>query len=387
MWLGWDLLFGLLVLLYFPIACTNFVLLLVLLVRGRWTVARTPCSAVASGRRVVVIVCTNGQNAEVVERICHRIRSYAIPVEIFVLREAVDPFPYSASTITVPAAYQTAHRSRNKMRALQYGIEYLHLRGYGRETFVCHLDDDSVVERGYLEHIFAMPEEAGQGSIRLRQFDHHLLSSLADMGRVFNCDTLCRHFNSLGTPMEVHGEGLVVRADVEFEIGWDFATYGAEDLMMGQSVVQRGYRFGFIPYHVFIAPPTTARDFYLQRRRWIYSILWSVRRIREIRAAVLYWLLYRYATSWTGFVGLLVLPLTFFSLVHLSVPGWLYALAGFNTVAYFAAYQYGAGRTKRAYMPLMLALQFGVAFYEGATLVYSALRPPDHLGFDVIRKV
>ncbi len=382
----WLTFFGFLVLAYFPIASFQMAMMVHSLLRrpGR---KKTKPSTREPGRRVLVVVCTNGGNPTLVEWIFAKIRSYALPLELFVIHEAADTYPYSVGRIAVPADYRTRHGSRRKMRALQYGIEYLHGRGYGRETYICHLDDDALVEKEYLEHIFTMTEEGGQGAIRLREVGHHLLSSLADMARVFNCDTFCRTFNGAGRPMEVHGEGLVVRADVEHEIGWDFATFGAEDLMLGQSLVKAGYRFGFIPYVIEIAPPTSTKDFYRQRRRWIYSLLWSTERIRRIRRVPYYWLIYRYATTWTGFVGLILLPLGLVGVVHLALPAWLLAISVFNTFSYFASYQYGSAKTKKSYMPLMLLLQLAVAFYEGATLVYSALRPPDVLGFDVIRKV
>lgn len=381
--LVWLIILGVLIFLYFPIASFQFGLMIDSIIRPA---AKTVGQNVEN-RRVIVVICTNGQNPDVVESILREIKSYRLSIEQFVIKETNDNFRYSAQEIVVPATYATRNGSRKKMRALHYGIEELHRMGFGSETYICHLDDDSVVDKGYLEHIYSMEEEGGQGAIRLREYNHHLFSALADMGRVFTCDVLCRHFNSIGRPMEVHGEGLTVRADVEFEIGWDFGTYGAEDLMMGQLIVKKGFRFGFIPHHVFIAPPTNARDFYKQRRRWAYSLLWSVKEIREIRPAVLYWLVYRYGTTWTGFTGLLVLPYTLSPFSHIFMPWWMVAISLFNTFSYFASYQYGSGRTRRSWMPLMLLLQVFVAFYEGATLFYGVIFPPDKNSFDVIKKV
>lgn len=372
-----------LIFLYFPVAAFQFALMMK-------AIASPPGSGKGNpvpGRKVLVVICTNGQNAGVVESITGTIRGYRMGIPVYVIKEENDRFRYSGLEIIVPGSFRTPNGSRRKMRALQYGIEYLHDHGYGRETYICHLDDDSVVEKEYLEYIFSMQETAGQGSIRLREYDHHLLSALADMGRVFTCDALCRHFNSSGKPMEVHGEGLTIRSDVEYEVGWDFGTYGAEDLMMGQSIVKAGYTFGYIPHNVFIAPPLSMKDFYKQRRRWAYSLIWSIREIRQIRAAPLYWLVYRYATTWTGFMGLVILPYTLSPFSGITLPSWIVAISLFNTISYFSSYQYGSGRTKKSYMPVMLILQLVVAFYEGATLVYGAIRPPDRDSFDVIKKI
>lgn len=382
-WEALAIFFAAVVLAYFPVALIHFALLIRSIARP----IECRLRGTVPGRKVVVVICTIGQNPGVVEWILAQIRSYSLPVRTVVIKEARDPFHYSAEEIVVPADYVTRNRSRKKMRALQYGIEALRAGGAGPETYLVHLDDDSVAEKAYLEHVFEMPEAAGQGVLRLREFGHHVLSSYADTGRVFTCDVMCRHFNSTGRPMEVHGEGLVIRADVESEIGWDFATYGAEDLMMGQSVVQRGYSFGFIPHRVYIAPPTSARDFYLQRRRWIFSLLWSLGPIRRIRPGVVSWLMYRYVTSWTGFIGLVILPLTILALVPLAVPVWIIGISIFNTVSYFASYLYGAGTTRPAIMWKQLVLQLPVAAFEGGTVVWGAVQPPNASSFEVIQKV
>ncbi len=382
-WFALSIFLAFLIAAYFPVAGVQFALMV------RSLLVPFSCLGHRSrpGRRVVVIVCTNGENAPVVETILARLRGYSLPIRVFVLKEEHDRFRYSVDEIVVPVGYRTPNQSRKKMRALQYGIEHLASLGYSEETYVCHLDDDSVVTKPYLEHIFSMKEAAGQGVIRLREFGHHTLSSHADTGRVFACDVLCRHFNSVGKPMEVHGEGLTIRADVEQEVGWDFGTYGAEDLMMGQKIVRQGHSFGFIPHRIFIAPPTSARDFFLQRRRWAFSLLWSQRQIRRIRPAALYWLLYRYITTWTGFVGLLILPYTLSPYAHVTLPWWLIAISVFNTISYFASYQYGAGKTRLSLMWKQLVLQLPVAAYEGATVVFGAISPPNSHSFDVIRKI
>ncbi|MBX8631288.1 MAG: glycosyltransferase [Thermoplasmata archaeon] len=372
-----------LVLLYFPIALMQDWLL----VRNRNTF-RSECThdgGKVEGRRVICVVTTNGQNPMVVEHILSVLRSYNLTVELFVIKEEKDRFSYSASQIIVPRDYRTVNNTKNKMRALQYGIQYLHDRGYGSETYICHLDDDSLVTEEYIEHIFRMKEHAGQGYLRLRKTGIHMLSTLADMVRVSNCDSFCHFFNSTGHPKSVHGEGLVIRADIEYALGWDYSTYGADDLIMGQLIVRAGYSFGFIPHPIFIAPPVSARDFYKQRRRWIMSILWSSKKIREIDSRTMDWLLYRYAVGWTGVVGLIVFILGI--IYGFTLPWPIEAVLVFNLLSYFLFYQYGSARTARKYMLPMALLQFPVALYEGGTLIYSLLFPPAKDSFDVITKV
>jgi len=372
-----------LILLYFPIAVMQDWLLL----RNRKTF-RNKCKhddADNTARKVLCVITTNGKNPMVVEHIIGVVKSYYLPVELFVIKEERDKFRYSCSEIVVPASYETKNNTKNKMRALQYGIEWLHNRGYGAESYICHLDDDSIPTMDYLEHIFTMKEEAGQGYIRLRKAGIHMLSTLADMARVSNCDSFCQFFNSIGRPKSVHGEGLVIRADVEYEIGWDYGTYGCDDLIMGQMIVKKGYKFGFIPHAIMIAPPVSARDFYKQRRRWIISILWAQRKLREIDARAMNWFLYRYAVGWTGMVGVIIAIVGFVYGFRIPLP--LEVLLGFNLLSYFLFYQYGTARTSKRFMLSMAMLQIPVALYEGGTLIYSLLFPPNIDSFDVITKV
>ncbi len=372
-----------LVLLYFPIATMQDWLLF----RNR-KLSNQKCDhehIPDVERRVICVLTTSGKNPLVADHILGVLKSYSLKLELFVIKEEHDHFRYSATEIAVPAGYSTPNRTRNKMRALQFGIEWLHSRGYGKETYICHLDDDSLVPEDYLAHIFTMNEAAGQGHIRLRKAGVHMLSTLADMVRVSNCDSFCHFFNSTGKPKSVHGEGLVIRADVEYSVGWDFGTYGCDDLIMGQLVVKKGYDFGFIPHPVLIAPPVSARDFYKQRRRWIMSILWAHRKIREIDPGTMDWFLYRYAVGWTGILGVIMFAL---GLVYgFTLPWPVEVILGFNLVSYFLFYQYGTLKTSKKYILPMALLQLPVAIYEGGTLIYSLLYPPSKDSFDVITKV
>ncbi len=223
---------------------------------------------------IIVVVTTNGMATDVVEKIIKKIKSYSMGIRVFVIKEYRDTFEYDCDQIVVPKDYKCPNSSRNKMRAMQYGIEVLHSMGYGKETYICHLDDDSVVDEPYLEFVANyMSCEGGQGCIRLRAFGRHLFSSLCDVIRISNCEAWCKHCNKKNKPQFVHGEGIVIRADVKYKIGWDYGTYGAEDLIMGLKICETGV-FCHIPMgNIYIAPPTTVRDYYKQRRRWFWSVV------------------------------------------------------------------------------------------------------------------
>jgi cellulose synthase/poly-beta-1,6-N-acetylglucosamine synthase-like glycosyltransferase len=275
---------------------------------------------------VIVVITTNGMATDVVEKIISTIRGYGLDLEIFVVKEHRDGFSYSSREITVPKEYVCPNGSRNKMRAMQYGNEWLRREGYGRETYICHLDDDSMVDRPYLEFVINhMTAEGGQGCIRLREFGRHLFSSLSDIVRVANCEAWCRHYNRRNRPQFVHGEGIVVRADVEQEIGWDYGTYGAEDLIMGLEISKR-YGFCHIPAgNIYIAPPTTARDYYKQRRRWFWSIFKNDGKVRRLSLRTYLFYIYMYLVGVTGLAGLGMLSVYILSDIYISPRYCFYA--------------------------------------------------------------
>ena len=336
---------------------------------------------------VIVAITTNGMATDVVEKIIERVRSYNVASEIFVVKEERDTFEYSCRMVTVPSDYTCPNGSLCKMRAMQYGIEAFHEMGFGKETYICHLDDDSIIDKPYLEFVkYYLTSEGAQGCIRLRAWGRHLFSSLADIIRIANCEAWCKRCNHKNRPQFVHGEGLVVRADVEYEIGWDYGTYGAEDLIMGLSISKK-YTFAEIPVgHIYIAPPTSVRDYYKQRRRWFWSLMNNKGVVRRLSFRT--WLFYMYMYI-NGILGLLCLCL--FPVLLFMAPGlsdFTQFIAVMNMVCFFAYYQFGATFMHSASISIaMFMLTIPVAFYDGMTSIYALIRPPDFKSFETIKKV
>ena len=336
---------------------------------------------------VIVSITTNGMATDVVEKIIKKIEKYGVVSEIFVVKEARDKFTYSCREIVVPEKYKCKNRSRNKMRAMQYGIEALHEMGYGKETYICHLDDDSIVDRAYLRYVkYYLDTEGAQGCIRLRAWGRHLFSSLSDIVRISNCEAWCKKCNERNKPQFVHGEGLVVRADVEYEIGWDYATYGAEDLTMGLYISKK-YKFADIPAgHIYIAPPTSVRDYFKQRRRWFWSLLNNRGKVRRLSFKTWIFYMYMYLNGFLGLFALLLFPLVL--ILNSGMATFTHFIAVFNILCFCAYYQYGATfMHNSAISALMFILTIPVAFYDGLTIIYSIVRPPDFRTFETIKKV
>ena len=336
---------------------------------------------------VIVAITTNGMATDVVEKIIKKVSGYGVASEIFVVKEERDTFNYSCKEITVPSDYVCPNGSLCKMRAMQYGIEALHDMGYGKETYICHLDDDSIVDRPYLMFIkYYLSEAGGQGCIRLRAWGQHLFSSLSDIIRIANCEAWCKRCNYKSRPQFVHGEGLVVRADVEYEVGWDYGTYGAEDLIMGLSIA-KGHVFSEIPIgHIYIAPPTSVKDYYKQRRRWFWSLMNNKGVVRKLCLRTWLFYMYMYINGIMGLIALCVFPVLLLTRPDLS--DFTQFIAIFNMVCFYAYYQFGA--TYMHSIPIsftMFILTIPVAFYDGLTSIYALLMPPDFKTFETIKKV
>jgi cellulose synthase/poly-beta-1,6-N-acetylglucosamine synthase-like glycosyltransferase len=383
-WFG--LLFLILIAMYTPFALYQTYLMIFALLHGDGEIFASR-KKLTTPNDVIVAITTNGMATDVVEKIVRKVKSYGIASAVFVIKEARDPFKYSCQEIVVPADYKCRNGSRNKMRAMQYGIESLHALGYGKETYICHLDDDSVVDRPYLEYVRDyMTEEGAQGCIRLRAFGRHLFSSLSDIIRISNCEAWCRRCNVENRPQFVHGEGIVVRADVEFEIGWDYGTYGAEDLLMGLQISKK-YIFSYIPIgHIYIAPPTTVRDYYKQRRRWFWSIIHNDGKLRRLSKRTYFFYMYMYINGIAGLALLIMFPPVVLFAGEMSL--YTILLSVINVVCFFAYYQFGAVHMHSSAVSLLLfMLQIPVAFYDGFTILYSLLTRPDFNTFETIKKV
>ncbi len=336
---------------------------------------------------VIVAITTNGMATDVVEKIIRKVDKYGIASKIYVVKEERDTFQYSCEMITVPSDYKCANGSLCKMRAMQYGIEALHDMGYGNETYICHLDDDSIVDKPYLEFVRDyLNAGGGQGCIRLRAWGKHLFSSLSDIIRIANCEAWCKRCNQRNKPQFVHGEGLVVRADVEYDIGWDYGTYGAEDLIMGLNISKR-YDFTDIPDgHIYIAPPTSVKDYFKQRRRWFWSMMNNHGVVRRLNFKTWLFYMYMYLNGIMGLICLCMFPIMLWYNDGLSQ--FTHIIAIINLLCFYSYYQFGA--TYLHSLPIsamMFMLTIPVGFYDGLTSVYALLRPPDFTTFETIKKV
>ena len=327
------------------------------------------------GRKLLIVITTNGKATEVVNKIIATLRSYNMEMDIWALIEEYDKTHYDCPTIVVPSSYTTPKHSLNKHRALNYLSEWMSRKGYGKETYVVHLDDDSIVTKEYLQHVLSMDEDAGVGTVRLREYRHFLFSTLADFGRVADYDSFITFFTSKHKPIGVNGEGLVIRADIESKLGWDYGPVAAEDLVMGQKIYTSGYSFGFIPGFVYIAPALNALDFYRQRRRWIDHFFKSFRDVWRMRKVAALWFSYTHSFGWGSIAGIVVWIIS--SIMGFHINEILVGILLYDLVISFVIRQYGASTVKDWKFNLkMIVFQIPTVIFESGTFFYYILRKP-----------
>ena len=186
--------------------------------------------------------------------------------------------------VNVPVDYKTPNEARFKTRANQYAMEARRAAGENTsDAYIYHLDDDTHIGEDTAASLAEFIELDGDRFLLAQgvlAFPHYLTPSrfcrFADSIRPADDLTRFAFFTgALGTPLGgLHGEHLIVRADIEDEIGWDFPDTVIEDAYFavqfsvryqGRSTMLNSYSYG--------ASPASVRDLIRQRRRWIEGLL------------------------------------------------------------------------------------------------------------------
>src|ERR687886_879580 len=168
-----------------------------------------------------------------------------------------------------------------KGRALQYAVEYRRKVGLNTSKYwVFHMDDESYVTHQTILSLLRFIREsnaiASEGPIfyPLKFESANFLTAIAESVRPFTCyDCVSQMTNP--PPLHMHGSNLLVRSDIEDEIGWRFGSTLAEDQMFGYKVYER-YGRGSMGWHGGILleqPPLNLKDHFFQRRRWFLGTM------------------------------------------------------------------------------------------------------------------
>ena len=181
--------------------------------------------------------------------------------------------------VVVEKNYQT--NAIKKGRALQYAVDYRRRMGKNTsERWIFHMDEESYVTQQTILALLKFIKESkgvvSEGPIfyPLKFESANRLTAIAESVRPFGCyDCVSQMTNP--PPLHMHGSNLLVRSDIEDEIGWRFGSTLAEDQMFGYKVYEK-YGQGSLGWHGGILleqPPLNLKDHFFQRRRWFLGTM------------------------------------------------------------------------------------------------------------------
>ena len=250
--------------------------------------------------------------------------------------------------IVVPNGFATENGTLYKARANQYAMLLRRREQENtKDVFIYHLDDDTAVGPDTISSIAEFIDHK-KHNFHLAQgilsFPHHLSPSsfckLADSVRP--ADDLTRFYfctGVLGTPLAgLHGEHLLVKANVEDEIGWDFGPVKVEDAYFairfsekypGKSTFLNSYSYG--------ASPATIGDLIKQRRRWssgLVSLIFD-RSIKGRYKLLLSYCIANWATGIFHHIGFILLAVYLLGMMNTSPLLQVFLVAWAFNLSYF----------------------------------------------------
>jgi cellulose synthase/poly-beta-1,6-N-acetylglucosamine synthase-like glycosyltransferase len=229
----------------------------------------------------LIIQITTIENYNLVNKIISTIRSYNLnlPYEIWIVTEfsLIDKYKDADRVLDLPTDFKSV--ARYKARALDYSSQVRKNEGITDSHIkVLFLDDDTIASKEYIEKCFVGDYDIMQGIIQPK-LNYGNRYSYIDNIRTLSCISLCSVFQGNGHPLWVHGEGICVKASIEQEVGWRFDIIASEDLAFGHTCATKKLRWGFIWESVYITSPWNFKDFFKQRKRWLWGNVDVISRI------------------------------------------------------------------------------------------------------------
>jgi cellulose synthase/poly-beta-1,6-N-acetylglucosamine synthase-like glycosyltransferase len=276
-----------------------------------------------------------------INRICKEVgyNNYRIDV-VSEVNESFD----GSDTIIVPQNYSTFNHAKYKARALQYAVEQREKKGENTsDIWIYHLDDESMITKqglsSILDHADNNREPIAEGLITYPNKINagSKLVKYLDAVRPTFCYTCCAMLKSQKKPDWLHGSNLLLRADIEKNIGWDFPDTCAEDSLFGYVAYKKyGGIFGWHGGVLEEQSPFTFSDFIKQRQRWIKGTFENLGRMgtwEKVKTT------YRMASWFLGSVSFFTLIPSLF--IKQWYPWYLTPFFVLDTIILFAVYQIG----------------------------------------------
>jgi egghead protein (zeste-white 4 protein) len=261
---------------------------------------------------------------------------------IDVVTDSQNDFFAEANMIHVVATYQTPNKTKYKARALQYAVEWRRARRENRsDIWIYHLDSETVIDPNCVIHalkhteISDEPIALGLNVFPNKFFESNRISAFIEGIRATGNYDIAVQIKE-NKIYYLYGSNLLVRADVEDKVGWDYDTL-AEDSAFGQrAFYDMNYKIGIFGAIAHEQPALSIMQSIKQRERWFYG---SVQNLPLIPR----WLKFRQLVrliSWVlgapaGVVTIIAL------VIHQSIPLFLMPVFLFNYGTIIFIYTFG----------------------------------------------
>jgi beta-1,4-mannosyltransferase len=362
--------------------------------------------AMPPGVEVCFRIVTRGTNVEAVLKSALAVRAAMaqtplFPFSVEIVTDNALPQVDGVRTILVPKRYRTDTRARFKARALHYALE---VSPVSDTTWLFHLDEETHITPSVIRGIHsAVVEEERSGELRIgqgvvlyhRDLDKHPFLTLADSVRTGDDLGRFRFQHVFGqSAFGMHGSFILVRSDVEKEVGFDLGPAGSvtEDAWWSLVEMAQGRRSRWIDGYCLEQSTQSAMDFLKQRRRWFVGLclvclhaparLWH--RITLVTSVILW------GVGWLGWWSVSIAAVV----VNARIPLVVLLIGTGSLAAYSALYLLGLElnldqRNLPWYrrLPWHLAQILFLPVYsllESAAVVYGVIKPD--FDFHVVKK-
>lgn len=298
---------------------------------------------------------------------------------------------HNANMVHVPLDYQTSKKCKFKTRALQYAVDWRRSRGEHTDViWIYHLDSETVIDSLCIAHALSHIETSGE-AIALgmnvfpnKFFEANRISAFMESIRAAGNYDIAVQIKE-NKIYYLYGSNLLIRADVEDKVGWDFDTL-AEDSAFGQrALYSLNYKIGTFGAVAYEQPALSVRQSIKQRERWFYGSMQNLPLMpRKLKFRQLIRLISWLLGAPAGIVTILAL------IIHQNIPNILMPVFLFNYACIIFFYVFGLrgnmkpltlGKIKRAILyceiaslaPILAMLE-GVGPFIGAVKILMGLQ-------------
>lgn len=336
-----------------------FVLFFYRWVQNRHIFINTHLDNVPLKHPYLILLVTSKDIPPIVKRVVDRAEEVCVGLgmdkslyEIQVLADRQQTPIDNARVIIVPEDFTTLQRSKGKCRALQFALELRRKENRsGAATWIFHLDEESFVTRQCLISILQYitrpdPKPVAEGPITYPNnlFAVHPFCATIENLRPYVCYDCVSQMKGKDAPAFIHGSNLLVRADVENSIEWDFNNPASEDQRFGWEIwMKYGNVFDWHGGLLEEQPPYTVSDLVRQRRRWFIGNWFNMSKC-HLPIYKKFLIMARWVIWGLGFVSALatvvVIPLNLLQITQ-NIPNWMIPVLLLNTMSWLIGFQVG----------------------------------------------